>query len=254
MENKTKLATFALAYGICIAICYLRSYWGAFGINVFEYASISDLATRAIFPVAALLVPAAVGSGIAEISPLNKSFPSGGGRDSPVGQFLNRHVRLLFLVSVVAGTVVIEASTNPARWFMAIPFFLPVAFFLETQPFMADLIPSGAYRLALIGLGISALFFATGGGELSADTILKGVSERVVDTTSVEVSLKATDDHPVEYIGYVGGTYFLYETLTKSIVILKLAEDKTLDMKLKPRIAAAAQSNAHVQAVGSSRG
>ncbi|TGN96137.1 hypothetical protein [Burkholderia sp. USMB20] len=241
MESKTKLATFAVAYGLCIATCYLWTYWGAFGINVFEYASFSDVATRAILPVAAAFVPLAVGSGIAEISPLRQVFPAGGGRDTRVGVFVNNHTRLLSGLSIIVGGAVLGLSNSPLRWLLATPFFLPLVMALESHPLMADLLPDGKVRSVLIPLGILALFAAAASGALSAEQILRGKSDRVVDESTVRVPLKATEAHPVEYIGYVGGTYFLYETQTRSVVILKQTDHDAI--VLKPKIVSDAQTS-----------
>ncbi|WP_144030355.1 hypothetical protein [Burkholderia sp. AU6039] len=241
MESKTKLATFAVAYGVFIATCYLWTYWGAFGINVFEYASISDVATRAILPVAAAFLPLAVGSGIAEISPLRQTFPVGGGRDTRVGRVLNKHLRLLSTLSIVAGLTVLGISNSPWRWFSVIPFFWPVLFVVEGHPLAVELFPDGRFRSQLLMLGVGAIFAAAGSGAQNADKILRGNSDRVVDESTVGVPLKATQARPVEYVGYVGGTYFLYETQTRSVVILKQTDHNAL--VLKPRNVSGAQTS-----------
>ncbi|MCA8182495.1 hypothetical protein [Burkholderia vietnamiensis] len=241
MESKTKLATFAVAYGLCIATCYLWTYWGAFGINVFEYASVSDLATRAILPVATAFFPLAVGSGIAEISSLRQVLPAGGGRHTRTGVFLNKHARLLLTLSLIVGLGVLGLSNNPLRWLVAGIFFAPLVIVLESHPLMADLIPDGTVRSVLMPVGLLALFAAAAGGELRADQILRGKSDRVVDESTVSVSLKATEANPVEYIGYVGGMYFLYETQTRSVVILKQTDHDAI--VLKPRIVSETQTS-----------
>ncbi|MBJ9968141.1 hypothetical protein [Burkholderia seminalis] len=234
MESKTKLATIAVAYGLCVATCYLWTYWGAFGINVFEYASVSDVATRAILPVAAALLPLAFGSSMAELSPLRRMFPPGGGRNTRAGVFLNRHVRLVYALSIIAGVAIILMLTSPWRWLIAMLFFWPVMMVLVPHPLMVDIIPDERFRHWLISVGIFAIFIAAGRGALNADRIIRGDSERVVDESTVGVPLKATLAHPVEYIGYVGGMYFLYETQTRSVVILKQTDHDPI--VLKPRI------------------
>jgi hypothetical protein len=226
---------------MCIATCYLWKYWEAFGVNVFEYASISDVAARAVLPVAAAVVPVVVGASFAEITPLEQILPAGGGRDSHTGVFLRKWARLLFGLCVITGLAVLSTLHSPLRWVSASLFFIPVAFVVERQPLLADLIPEGRARRVLTMLGISAVFVSIGAGEKNADEILRGDSERVVDESSVGVPLKATQAHPVEYIGYVGGSYFLYETQTRSVVIIKQADHTAL--VLKPRIVSRAQTS-----------
>ncbi|HDR9201036.1 TPA: hypothetical protein QDB48_002348 [Burkholderia vietnamiensis] len=239
MESKTKLTTFAVAYGLCVATCYLWTYWGSFGINVFEYASVSDLATRAILPVGAALLPLAFGSSMAELSPIRRMLPPGGGVNTPAGVFLNRHIRLVYALSITVGVCVILFSNLPWRWLVAAPFFWPVMMILVPHPLMVNLIPDERFRHWLVSVGIFAIFIAAENGALNADRIIRGNSDRVVDESTVGIPLKATQAHPVEYIGYVGGMYFLYETQTRSVVILKQSDHDAI--VLKPRVVSEVQ-------------
>ncbi|WP_334033691.1 hypothetical protein [Burkholderia gladioli] len=235
MESKTRLATFALAYGISIATIYLWTYWGSFGINAFEYASISDVAARAILPVAAGLLPLVASSGFVEISPLVQLFPPGGGRNSRFGIFVNKHARLIVGLSVLAGLVILSTSNKSWRWWAAILFFTPIVPFLENHPLTINLFPEDRSRRILVTAGIFSVFASAGTGDKNAEKILSGNSERVIDTASIGIPLKASPNNPVEYIGYMGGTYFLYETQTKSVIILKQNDHDAIVLKPKKK-------------------
>ena len=56
MENTKKYIWLAAPYFITVGLLYLWAYWSSFGINILEYAALSDVAKVAIIPVGSAFV------------------------------------------------------------------------------------------------------------------------------------------------------------------------------------------------------
>ncbi|MFC1562333.1 hypothetical protein ACFL4Q_04985 [candidate division KSB1 bacterium] len=79
IENTKKYLWLAAPYFIAVGLLYLWAYWSSFGINILEYAALSDVVKVAIIPVGSAFFFILIGFILGEFGFINKvSFPPRG--------------------------------------------------------------------------------------------------------------------------------------------------------------------------------
>ena len=73
-----KYAYVSSLYFLAVGVLYLWGYWPSFGVNVLEYAGLTDIIKTAAYPVASLFVFFAVGAVFGELL-ASDALPPGGG-------------------------------------------------------------------------------------------------------------------------------------------------------------------------------
>jgi len=224
----------AIPYFVAVAAAYLFGYWGSFNINILEYVSLADLAKLSVYPLLASLVFILVGILISELL-LAPSMPPGGGANSVIGRLGRRFWRLLLTIQVILIIVVGIFGREPWRWFAVATL---VAFFstpLSHVEWFIDRVPhprvrATAFFLLLFLPGISFAY-----GRLDAFLIKDGRPTNIVDVGRSGLSLADDLKHPVSYLGFVGGTYVLFESRSGQVVFLKQQDGTPLYVTPKQR-------------------
>lgn len=110
---------FVSAYAFVTTFAYNFAYWGSFDINILQLASISDVATLAVWPLVGALVGLTLGVMIGFSGDVKARTPvlSKGGRFPRLRAIANRyrHFGLMWLL-FVGNTILFFSHHIPARW------------------------------------------------------------------------------------------------------------------------------------------
>lgn len=257
----------ATAYGtslyfLSVASLYLWGYWSAFEVNIFEYVSLSDVLKTAVFPIASVFVFVALGVVVGEALFPHGFMPPGGSKNTAVGKFLNRigpAVGALYVGGLAALLVF-----GPTEKWRVLPLLIaiPVSLTLKEAGLLREEVKSDSARSVLIFLLSTLPAYAYGHGILKANDLRTGKAFSFVDSPLDGVS-KGSDapaNKKPRYVGRAGQTYFLFDPVSKGLLIVPESQIKLIQLKLyrsesHPVIKASlpAASNANSPAIDSPR-
>lgn len=152
MESKFKhLAILAAIYPVSVGACYLFAYWGAFGVNPLEFLTPTDLLRVAAKPLLTLGATLALGAAIGEIL-TGPALPSGEGRETPVGRFLNRpQVKYIVMVAYCSAVFWASIIQFELKWHV-LSFLLPIPvyFYAKQAGFLIEIVENERVRSFII--------------------------------------------------------------------------------------------------------
>ncbi|ONN67869.1 hypothetical protein [Herbaspirillum sp. VT-16-41] len=103
------------AYAVSISALYLLGFWGAFQLNIMQYAALSDLVKLAAFPLAATFLLNLVGMVHQDLT-LSASLPVGGGSESRIAKLVRRYAALisvLWMGACVLTILLVKLTCSP---------------------------------------------------------------------------------------------------------------------------------------------
>lgn len=210
MEDiKAKYLWIVPGYSLTLTALYLAAYWGSFGINIFEYASIHELFSASIYALLGLffstILGLAIGFAAAMVSPPRPSEPL-----VPINS-IRTFIRRLFALwkLVILALAVTFASVTKQPWVLI--FFVPMFLFdiFSDNEFMKQIFIDPARRLTFIILLFSP-FSAVGFAKISAQEILLGRKFYYSDSTGEHIRL----------IGHAGNWHFFFNVENGSLTLL----------------------------------
>lgn len=219
--------TIGSSFSIVVAICYIWGYWGAFNINILELINFTDLAKLAIFPLLTSLFFLLIGSFATNIL-ASGLLPSGDGNNTPIGQFGLKYWRLLVSIQIICIALLINFGQEPNKWFIISFLIAPLSIPLSHSKLVIDFIPDPKLRNIILFLVFLLPSISFAYGRFDAFLIKHDYSNRVVDVTRSKMDLKETKKKRIAYLGRVGETDIMYESLTGTIIFTKQVEDKPL--------------------------
>jgi hypothetical protein len=221
---------FLSIYFITIGVLYLWGYWSPFDVNILEYLNLTDIVRLTAYPIASSFGFLALGMILGGSTGLGTTLPSGGGRNTPTGQILNKY-KSLFVALYVLVVLVILLFGSGNKWFI-LPFLLyPFIFpYLSARNFLVRQIPADKPREICVLLLVVAPFFAFGYGRLTAYEIIDGKKFSYVLSAidNVSVPLDAEPNQRVRLIGHAGDFLFFWEPKNSILMISKFEGEKIL--------------------------
>lgn len=215
-ENTKKYLWLPAPYFIAVGLLYLWAYWSSFGINILEYATLSDVAKVAIIPVGSTFLFVLLGFIIAEFGYVKKmQLPPGGGKDSRTGRFLNRFKPILILLYFSFLIYMLFASF-PGKW-KILPvwgMFAPY-WILKGTKFLAEIKNNSVRSLMIMSLVILPIFSFCQ-GKINANKIINNSEYFYVHITPGE---------DMKYVGYINQLAFLISKDNQHIRIARLDKD-----------------------------
>lgn len=239
MENKSTVATILLLFGCIVGIGYLIGFWSTFNLNVFQYANVTDILKATILPVSLIFLSCAFsyfGWGAQRFASPPVAPPPPGSRRAKIGE---RFLRWKFAIVTAWGGALVNIFTfapAPWKWYaisvMAIPLGIALSY---TTPF-TNLIPNGKLRDAATFFFSCLPFLAIAGGSNEATEITKGRSKYIVTVNLQIPKISSQEAEHLEYIGFVGNSFFLYEPTSKRLIILKQSDSLIVTLTPNPSL------------------
>lgn len=215
-----QIIAIVVPYLAVVSAAYLFGFWGAFNVNVLEYIGVADIAKISVYPLAASLAYLMAGFLVSEFL-RSPALPPGGGANTSIGRFGRRHWRGLLAIQLLLILVVCIYGSEPWRWLLAA--FLVGLFStpLSHVEQLIELLPEPQVRGAVLFyvLFLPCVSFAY--GRIEAHLIKTGHPTNVVDVERSHLPLKEDAEHSVCYLGFVGGVYVLFESLTGQLVFVQ---------------------------------
>lgn len=232
-ELKQILAVVA-TYFVGVSACYLFGYWGAFNVNIFEYVGLSDIAKLSIYPLLVSFAFVLSGFLVSELL-VSPALPPGGGNDTAIGRFGLKHARGLLSGMVVLGVLVAIFGQEPWRWFSVALFVGAFSVPLQHNDWIIRTIPHPRVRATLLSLALLLPSMSFAYGRFDAYLVKTGNPTNVVDIARSKLSLSDDQKHPVSLLGFVGGTYILFESRSGEVVYAKQSDSAPLYVTPKDR-------------------
>ena len=205
------------------------AFWGSFGINVFQFAGLTDFAKLAIHPVVLAIVGFA---GISVLQVIGSSFLGGNdekpSRDYEEELLKNSDRSLMATMLAMAVIPLIYAAGGPLSWILASLLFVPFLLLLSRAATLRRYIPGRALRRTVVLFAGAIPFWIVAAGKMDAIGIKDGRSRMWVERVGAASTLMATESSRLGYVGFVGGVYVIYEPLTRSIALVKQSDDAPL--------------------------
>lgn len=218
IENMKKYVWLVAPYFITVGLLYLWAYWSSFGINILEYAALSDIAKVAIIPVGSAFVFILFGFFLGEFGYVNKlHFPPGGGRDTRTGRFLGKFQRL-FVIIYWLFLFLLIVTTLPGKWTI-LPIwgmFAPYWILKMKTAFLTEIENDSVRSLMIMILAILPIFSFCQ-GKINADKVLNNTQYLYVEG--------ATSDEQMKYVGYINQITFLISKDNQHIRIWRIDKD-----------------------------
>ena len=228
VENYVYLASM---YFVSVGILYLWGYWSPFGINILEHLALTDVLKITAYPVATAVLLTAIGATIGEAVVSDRDWPPGGGRDSPIGRFLNRFGPQL-LALLVVGTVGLLLFGPVEKW-RILPALLGLPLFIAAKQagLLQKLIPHESPRSIVLYLLATLPPLAYGQGLLAASKIQNGASFMYLLSKIPEHSAQAESAKALRYVGTAGDLIFFFDPLRTAVVLAKIDTNSPLVLK-----------------------
>ncbi len=217
-----------------VAACYLFGYWGAFNVNILEYVGFADIAKLSIYPLLASLAFVLSGYLISELLAA-PTLPVGGGNDTPIGRFGLKHGRVLLALMVALGAGVVLFGQEPWRWFFVALVGGTFSTPLQRSEWFIEKIPDPKVRATLLSLALLLPGLSFAFGRMDSHLVKAGHPANVVDVGRSKLQLSDDPKYPVSLLGFVGGTYVLFEAKSGQVIYVRRSDSTTLYVAPKAR-------------------
>jgi len=216
--SEKKYFWLATPYLVSVGLLYLWGYWWSFGINVFEFASLSDVAMVAIIPVGSAFAFLLMGFFIAEFG-YAKHLPEGGGKNTSIGRALNR-IKPFLIILYWGSVLFLVLSAYPGKWFV-IPVWATFGpyILLKNSSFLL-VVEDDSKRSLLVFVLVILPIYSFSQGKISANSVLN-------DTKYLYAEV---DDKVLKYLGHVDKKYF-FLSKDNSEIFIRNSNEESLRLK-----------------------
>lgn len=255
MDGHFEKTTVLTVYSAGVAACYLIGYWGEFDVNIFQHAGLTGFASLALAPLMTVLAinlllfsigtvrqpsaaqplgvsPSATSSDLVG-QDASTSVPSSG----PLRRIGGRLYRAWIAAVPLMVFLVVGNLPPRLRWAAALLVFIPWIRILSDTPFVSELLP-GRYRVHIVYWLVAFPFLSLQQGVNQAESFFDGAEATTVYPTGGAKDVQCDASHPIGYLGFAGGTYFLFEGKTGNVVMLNqaVAGPLTIRRKVEPTL------------------
>lgn len=232
MNEQFKATTILIAYAASLGVFYLQGFWSIFNINIFQYGDLSDALKATIFPLSGGVITAILAFltfiGVYLGPELKPRFVD---PESRSGRIIVRAVRHRFIAIFVYTFVTLLAFVllpNQARWFVLGMMATPLGILISNRGPMTIYISNHRLRTGIYMALVQAPFFFASIGAIEAEAITKGQGRYSVDLSKTGTLAPKDSAKKLAYVAFVGGTFFLYDEASKSLVLLKQSDSQPI--------------------------
>jgi hypothetical protein len=240
MGEQLKVTTLGIIYGCVISVCYLMGFWKTFNINVFQYASITDVLKAAILPLAitilGILLTYFFMEGPRLIVPRSNSTPTSNStsRLDKLLLALLQQKELIAIVWLGVASLTYQWIHEPGKYFVLVVASMPFGAVLMNAEFFSLAFPNPRLRRTVAFLVTPLPFTSLFVGSLDAHKIIDNHADYIVESESLGARKTVTKSENLEYIGLVGNTLFLYDPASKGLVLIKQSDGLILQLSPNP--------------------
>jgi hypothetical protein len=215
-------------YALFIGLLYLWGFWPQFGINILEYASLTDLVKSAAFPIASTFIFLAIGAAIGETitgdEPLSAKQIAFFERLRPYAQ--------LIVATYLLGTAAIWALGSVYKWRFVLPLLITIPIYLTCKRIgmLQDAVDNERIRSLILFCLIILPTYSYGRGLIAAHEITEakpGIF--IADLRDQEVGSNATSS--LRLLGHVSDFFFFFDPSTSATVVMRAEEAKVLRLR-----------------------
>ena len=233
MNERVERTTILAVYSALVAACYLAAYWSRFDVNIFQFAGLTGFASLALYPlmtalslnVLVLLILPGLSNKGTSVTASKDSFPPA----------LARAIHVVWWILGPAGALAAyQLMTNPFKWIVILIGLVPFIHRAAELPIAESIAKDRQQRINILYWAVAFPCLAALAGGINAQSILNGQETRIIDPTGAAKNLQTDEGHPIAFLGFAGGTYFLYESKTGSVVMMNQAVAEPLTFQ--PRL------------------
>jgi hypothetical protein len=229
LKTLLELAPFVTAFAFVLSFLYLLAYWLGFGINVFEYLTISDVFIYSVPILLLLLISCAGGVSLGVVLDTTQieSLPSVT-TQSPRGLRIRAFVfkRLWPMFAVVGFMIYLR------NWLLIIGYLLFLILYasLVVSDVLSAHIPDRTARAVILLFLLAAPVSAVGFGVKLRDNITTGRVYKFVEATNMVDPSLFKPAEKLRYVGKAGDYFFLLREDGKSVIITRLNSFKSFEL------------------------
>lgn len=180
MKNIQPLLLILVPYFTVCGCIYHMVFWDTFHLNGLAYLAAGDILKSYVYPFLAFSIWFFLGLVSNQFTGMNRVFPSGGGRETPVGKRLNSKVGIaicLMLWAVMVYLLYHRGSVD--RWifwgFWAS--FVPIVM-IDRSGLLNTIVTNHYYRIQVIRLLVIIPVFSFAAGKYHSELISKNIRYR----------------------------------------------------------------------------
>lgn len=214
-----ELVSLLVVYSTGVAVIYLATFWGSFGINIFPYIGPQDILVLAGYPLLFVSASTVLGVFLGQVL-FDLILPA---RPTWIIWQSPRHRAAAFFVSLALLSLVVaflfKIHTSPSRWFHILYLPFSLFFFVQEMPSLAGILPSNRARYIVAWILFSLPVGAFAIAKVSAERAHVGPGGMCVAAPSLGSSCSGSR----VYLGKAGEFYFSLCSADRRVVIANLA-------------------------------
>lgn len=224
MKNIQPLLVILVPYFTVCGCIYHMVYWDTFHLNGLAYLAVSDILKSFVYPFLAFSVFALLGFFYNELIGMNRLFPSGGGRETPVGKRLNSKPGIV--ISLILWAVMVYLLYHRGgvdRWIFwgFWVSFVPIVM-IDRSGVLNSIVSNHHYRIQVIRLLVIIPVFSFAAGKYQGELIDKNIQYRyTVSTQSDTLKLIGQTDRQTFLKSLHSNTLFIIHSDKIDTLILR---------------------------------
>lgn len=148
-------------------------------------------------------------------------LPPGGGAGSRMSQFVFRYWGPILALYIAGIGAVVILGREPEKWHLVAILVAFLSTPLSHADLATEMFPRPRIRAFMLFVLLWAPGWAFAAGRSDAYQIKAGRAETMVDVARLGVPVQSDATHPVFYVGFVGGRFAFYESLSGNIVLVR---------------------------------
>lgn len=219
VNEQIEKTTILAVYSAIVAACYLAAFWSRFDINIFQFTGITGFASLALYPLMT-----ALGLNVFMMLYFDGRAKNRGATTGTYKPFVLKIAKIFVVSWWVIGTIGALAAfilmSSPWKWGIILLGTVPLMHSFADLPIAQIISKDGARRRDIVYWAFSFPLLAAMNGGLHADIIIDGKEPRAIAPTGAAKNLQSDEAHPIGFLGFSGGTYFLYESKSGDVVMI----------------------------------
>ncbi|AOJ65398.1 hypothetical protein WJ32_23220 [Burkholderia ubonensis] len=138
--------------------------------------------------------------------------------------------KVWFALGPIGTLLSIAFISDSIKWVVILVLMMPWIIWVADNPIVVKLI-SGQSRRRVVYWVVALPILAAQVGSSQAEAYLDGRGARTVAPTGAAKDLQWDNQHPIGYLGFAGGTYFLFESKTGNVVMINQAVSAPLTLQ-----------------------